>query len=599
MDLALRLADHGLRDPQLADALTDLAARNRAHPAEAARLYRAATEVGATALNARLADALALTGDCATAGRLADELLASDDPAERAAAVRIAASVAAHDGGAAQAAELFRWLGPYSDAVVSAAGAVVSIGVGDAAAARAALELRERRTTHVDRAGRPQPGRGSDRRRWTRRIPWRSPAWPSRSRPTNRPRRHPRHAGGAGDARGPARRRSRSRPQRHRPRRPRRRRRRGLRRASAPAAARLGPDAGRPTGRGGADAAAVGDATCTAGTPCGPPRCRPAIARRSGDSGAVQKHWYAAMEVMTEYSLDLYSLLPLGELWVAAARMRQIDQLRHTLDEAFDLLDALGNPMLWSLPLHWAGVHAGILANSPEAVAPHGQALTAAAGHSAFAKALATAGRTWLRVLANHVDVDEVTVAARSLAQYGLAWDATRLASQAALHTPDGRVSGAMLQLARDLKLAVVGQDDGPRRPTAVASVRQAGSSRRRRRGCPSGNARSPNFCCRACRTATSVASSSSRRRPSSTTSRGSGAGWAPSHGRNCCRCCARSWRSGAHGPVHAATATPRRRSCRRDHRSTLHRRDRHPQPGLVAPIGRPRTRRRELGQPS
>ncbi len=58
----------------------------------------------------------------ATAGRLADELLGSDDAAERAAAVRIAASIAMHDGSAAQAADLFRWLGPYPDAFVSAAG---------------------------------------------------------------------------------------------------------------------------------------------------------------------------------------------------------------------------------------------------------------------------------------------------------------------------------------------------------------------------------------------------------------------------------------------------------------------------------------------
>jgi DNA-binding CsgD family transcriptional regulator len=150
--------------------------------------------------------------------------------------------------------------------------------------------------------------------------------------------------------------------------------------------------------------------------------------------------------------VDLFSLLPLGELWVAAARMRQVDRLQHTLTEAFALLSSLGNPALWSVPLHWAGVHAGILANSPEAVAPHGQALTAAAAHSTFAKALAVAGRTWLRVLANHVDIDEVTTAARGLSQFGLTWDATRLASQAALQTPDGRVSGAMLQLARDLK---------------------------------------------------------------------------------------------------------------------------------------------------
>jgi DNA-binding CsgD family transcriptional regulator len=108
-------------------------------------------------------------------------------------------------------------------------------------------------------------------------------------------------------------------------------------------------------------------------------------------------------------------------------------------------------------------------------VAPHGQALTAAAADSALAKALATAGRTWLRVLANHVEIDEVTVAARGLSQFGRTWDATRLASQAALQTPDGRVSGAMLQLARDLKLTTTA-DDGPE--PAPATAAQAGSPR-------------------------------------------------------------------------------------------------------------------------
>ena len=81
---------------------------------------------GRRRLSTRLADALALTGDCTTAGRLADELLGSEDAAERAAAVRIAASIAVHDGSAAQAADLFRWLGPYPDAFVSAAGAIVA-----------------------------------------------------------------------------------------------------------------------------------------------------------------------------------------------------------------------------------------------------------------------------------------------------------------------------------------------------------------------------------------------------------------------------------------------------------------------------------------
>ncbi|KMO71234.1 Spore germination protein GerE [Mycolicibacterium chubuense] len=180
-----------------------------------------------------------------------------------------------------------------------------------------------------------------------------------------------------------------------------------------------------------------------------------AIARRGGDTGAMQQHWYSAMEVLAECSTEVFALLPLGELWVAAARMRQVDRLSHTLDEAFGLLRALDDPGLWSVPLHWAGVHAGILANSPDDVAPHGQALTAAAAHSSFAKALATAGRTWLRVLAGHVDVDEVAPAARALAQFGHTSDATRLAGQAALQTADPRVSQAMLQLARDLKQAV------------------------------------------------------------------------------------------------------------------------------------------------
>ena len=181
-----------------------------------------------------------------------------------------------------------------------------------------------------------------------------------------------------------------------------------------------------------------------------------AIARRSGDSGAVQKHWYAAMEVLAEYSMDLFSLLAAGR---AVGGRRQ---------------DASGRPAAAHPD---RGVRAARVARQSRAVVGSvalgrrtrrdpgqftGSGCAARPGvdrrsrqdgaHSAFAKALATAGRTWLRVLANHVDIDEVTAAARGLSQFGLTWDATRLASQAALQTPDGRVSGAMLQLARDLK---------------------------------------------------------------------------------------------------------------------------------------------------
>jgi DNA-binding CsgD family transcriptional regulator len=478
-DLALRMAEHGLQDDRLATELADLASRTRGQPARAARLYRAAADAGATALSARLADALALTGDCTTAGRLADELLGSDDAAERAAAVRIAASIAVHDGSAAQAADLFRWLGPYPDAFVSASGTIVAVAAGDLEAARAALSAESAGPpTSTARAARslaeglllsldqPFPiavARLGHSITAEQQSPGVAPDTPAALVTLAAL-----HGGDPVRARSVIGRAVRAGAQdelfvthRHR--------------------LLLGwvrmLDGQLPAAA--ADAAATADAALHRRDALWAAALQTAIARRSGDSGAVQKHWYAAAEVLAEYSMDLFSLLPLGELWVAAARMRQVDRLQHTLTEAFALLKSLGDPVLWSVPLHWAGVHAGILANSPEAVAPHGQALTAAAAHSAFAKALATAGRTWLRVLANHVDIDEVTAAARGLSQFGLTWDATRLASQAALQTPDGRVSGAMLQLARDLKQTVAVDDvPGLESVTTVADGARGGPSR-------------------------------------------------------------------------------------------------------------------------
>ncbi|BBY80698.1 helix-turn-helix transcriptional regulator [Mycolicibacterium pulveris] len=469
-DLALQLAEHGLRDDRLSAALTELASRHRTQPARAARLYRAAAAAGATRPTSQLADALALTGDCTTAARLADELLGSEDATERAAAVRIAASIAVHDGSAAQAADLFRWLGPYPDAFVSAAAAITLFAAGDLPSARAALDVESAGPpTSTARAARSlaegmltsveAPYSTTVARLGQALAAEHFPAGVTPDTPAALLTLTALHGGDPVRARSVIARAVRA----------------GLEAGTenvAVAARRHRLLLGWARLQDGHLSAASAD---VAAVLTDPPLHRrdalwaaalqTAIARRSADSGAMQKHWYAALEVLAEYSVDLFSLLPVGELWVAAARLGQVDRIRHTLDEAFGLLDALGNPVLWSVPLHWAGVHAGILANSPDAVAPHGHALTAASRAdgpgSTFAKALATAGRTWLRVLANSVDVEEVTTAARLLSQSGLTWDATRLAGQAALQTPDGRVSGAMLQLARDLKQTAT-LDDAP-----------------------------------------------------------------------------------------------------------------------------------------
>lgn len=454
-ELALALAEHGLQDDRLAAILAGQAAQARGSFVQTARLYRAATQAGSVGLTSPLADVLALAGNCSEAAALADDLLSSPEPADRAAAVRIAASVACHDGNASQAGELFGWLGPYPDAVVGSAAAITLAATGDLTAAQAALSLEDSgpptmaaRASHGLAEGllltmdQPYPAavaRLSQAIAVEQSIGVAFPDSPAAlvalaaTHGGDPVRAHSvisRAVRAGGDA--------------------------AFEHRHLLLAGWIKMQDGQlPSAS--ADVAAV-LSNAASGTnlhrrdALWAAALQTAIARRSGDAGALQKHWYAAMEVLAEYSVDLFALLPLGELWVAAARIRQVERLQHPLGQAFALINSLGNPALWSNPLHWAGVHAGILANSPEAVAPHGQALSAAAAHSPLAQVLSGAGRTWLRVLADQVDADEVTAAARSLSHVGLTSDATRLAGQAALQTPDARVSGAMLQLARDLK---------------------------------------------------------------------------------------------------------------------------------------------------
>lgn len=472
--LALRLAEHGVRDQQLADVLRRQVATGRSDPASAARLYRAAVDAGAAELRPELADALARSGDSAAATAETDDLLGSPDPRERAAAVRVAASMAAHNGNSTQAAELFTWLGPYPDAVVGAAAAIVLTSVGDADRAAAALATED--------AGPPTAAsRGArtlaDGLLTTLSAPYSSAAAKlgqamaaeysgSQALPDSPAALVTLAALHAGD---PVRARSVI--------------------SRAVRAGQENPDPlfghrhrlllawtkmqdGHLAGAG-SDLASIDDAALQRRDALWAAALRTAIARRGGDTGGLHKHWYAAMEVLAEYSVDLFSLLPLGELWVASARIRQQDRLEPALDQAFAILAALGNPSTWSVPLHWSGVHAGILASDPAAVAPHGQALAAAAAHNPFARALAGAGRSWLRVLANQVDADEVNAAAHSLAQFGLTSDATRLAGQAALQASDPKVSGLMLQVARDLKLT---SGEGNEDPGALAAESGAGT---------------------------------------------------------------------------------------------------------------------------
>lgn len=454
--LALQLAEHGVRDDGLADWLRGHAARDGGRLGERVRWYRAAVDAGAADLRAGLADALALNGECADAAELADALLSEPETATQAAGARIAASVAAHDGNTAYAAELFSWLGAYPDATIGPAAAIVHTAAGDIAAARTAVNpAHAGPPTSAARAGRSlaegllltlDRGYSAAMPRLGQAVAGEYPI--TLVTPDSAPALVTLAALHSGDS--------------------------VRARSVIGRAVRTGADPvfavrhrllqGWVRMQDGQLAAAASDADAGDGLHLRDALWAAAlltgIARRGGDPGALATHWLVGMDVLAEYSIDLFSLLPVGELWMAAARLRQRQRLAPALEQAFGLLDALGHPPVWSPLLHWAGVHAGILAGDPAAVAPHGQALAAMAEHSPFAAALAGAGRTWLQVLANQVDADEVVAAAGGLARFGLTSDATRLAGQAALQAADPKLSALMLQVARDLKVKT-GEDTG------------------------------------------------------------------------------------------------------------------------------------------
>ena len=210
-DLALRLAEHGLHDDRLATELADLASRTRGQPARAARLYRAAADAGATGLSARLADALALTGDCTTAGPAGATNRSVRRRAERGRGPGSPPASPCTHGSGAGGRVPYR---PYPDALVSAGLPWRSPRVTRRRPRGA--QRGQRRAADVDRTRRTQPRRGSavvagsavpDRRRAA------GPFDHHRTAATWRLAGHPRRTGDIGRA---ARRRPGTRPQRDR-----------------------------------------------------------------------------------------------------------------------------------------------------------------------------------------------------------------------------------------------------------------------------------------------------------------------------------------------------------------------------------------------
>ncbi|SFW92014.1 regulatory protein, luxR family [Amycolatopsis australiensis] len=191
------------------------------------------------------------------------------------------------------------------------------------------------------------------------------------------------------------------------------------------------------------------------------------LARRASDLVGLQRSWNRAYQASMRQQTDLFSLLPLGELAIAAARTGAFAKLSGQLDRAHGLLEKLGEPPLWTVSLVWHELHAAITLEDREAAEAHLATLTTHAHCGRYPSALAAAARSWLSVLGGTSDPDAVAAASAELHDLGLRWDAARLAGQAAIRTSDRKAMVQLLEAARQFQGTAARRDQGAPEPAA------------------------------------------------------------------------------------------------------------------------------------
>lgn len=458
-DFARELARGGLADLRVAAELEKAANKALEHnPGLAAELYGEALLAGADELAtaARRAHAAAATGDLDTAARIVDGVLGCPDPPDLLLAVDVSAAVWAQRGMLGRSADVYAWLGPSRVGTSAPAAAVAMIGCGNRAGAEsmfpsgsspssptllAVAQAQTAKGIVESLAGDPHQGlpvliHASDM------LNASGATSPLPDTPGALAALVALHSGEPHLAETIVR---------------------------AAAAAGQGGDAAKPRlfllqawsamqQDNPEDARlAINEASKANHWPLVPrdeflcAALEVGLARRSGEVHDLVLAWERAREAMLHTSVDLYNLLPWGELMIAAARLRETRRVSHYLDEAWTLLHELGDPPLWAVPLHWAGVQAALLNESPADLAPHATALARAADHSHLAWVLAAAGKAWVSVLAANFHAADVEAAARGLNAVGMPWEGARLAGHAAARADERKDMVRLLSCARDL----------------------------------------------------------------------------------------------------------------------------------------------------
>ena len=457
--VAGKLVHDGMHDSRVNSALEDAADKAlRTDPSIAAKLYEQSKEGGADdrATGARRAQAAVALGDLDEGGRIVDELLALDDPPDLPRAADVAASIWAQRGMMERSAEIYRWIGPDTPGISASLGAITMIASGDRPGADAMFAAVEspasptllrvstnllgsgiRRTLDDhDRTALATLVRASDMMTASR------SAVPLPDVPAALAALVALHGGDLDIA------------------------------ASVLDDALVGEQCGHAAQprlillrawvsmqadqlQESRDLLAVALGWEGELSPREELLARAleiGLARRSDDPLALTQAWRASRTVLLHTQVDLFSLLPLGEMLIAGARLHDSQRLENQLSEAWALLERLGRPALWSVPLHWAAVQAAILMEKPADLAPHGAALVRLAPHSHLAATMASAGKVWISVLAGDVNTAQVEANARALASIGFTWDGSRLAGHAAPRAAERKDMARLLATARDLR---------------------------------------------------------------------------------------------------------------------------------------------------
>lgn len=195
------------------------------------------------------------------------------------------------------------------------------------------------------------------------------------------------------------------------------------------------------------------------------------LARRASDLVGLQRSWDRAYQASMRQQTDLFTLLPLGELAIAAARTGAHAKLARQLERAHEMLGRLDSPPLWTVSLCWHELHAAITLEDRATVEKQLTALAGFADCGRYPSALARAASCWLAVLSGAFEPETISAAAAELHELGLCWDAARLAGQAAIRTSDRKAMVQLLEAARQFQGITNRRESHVPEPTAGAGL--------------------------------------------------------------------------------------------------------------------------------